>query len=172
MREEKQYLLDDLKSKIESAKAFIVTQYQSFSANDMNDFRKAITESGSDFEVVPKRVFIKAAEEASGVEFKRETLQGHIGIVIADEDYISAAKQVRNFSKDSDNMEILAGFIEGKLYDKASVIKLSELPNLEEMRAQFVGTLEAPMSQTLSTFESLLTSIIYCLDNKAKQEQS
>ena len=171
MRKEKQYLLDDLKSKIDSAKAFIVTQYQSVSANDMNDFRKSITESGNDFEVVPKRVFIKAAEEAQGVEFKRETLQGHIGIVIADEDYITAAKQVRKYSKDSDNLEILAGYIEGQLYDKADVIKLSELPSMDEMRAQFVATLQAPMTQTLGTFQSLLTSIIYCLENKAKQDE-
>jgi large subunit ribosomal protein L10 len=171
MRKEKQYLLDDLKSKIESAKAFIVTQYDAVSANVMNDFRKDITESGNDFEVVPKRVFIKAAEEASGVKFTKETLQGHIGIVIADEDYISAAKAVRKLGKDSDKMEIIAGYIEGKLYDQASVIKLSELPNLDEMRAQFIGTLEAPMAQTLSTFEALLTSVMHCLENKAKLEQ-
>lgn len=169
MRKEKQYLLDDLKSKIEASKAFIVTRYTAMSANDMSTFRKAITDAECDFEVVSKRVFIKAAEE-HGIEFKKENLQGHIGIVIADEDYITAAKEVRKFSKGSETLEILAGYIEGKLYDEASVVKLSELPNLDEMRAQFIGTLEAPMSQTLSTFESLLTSIIYCLDNKAKQE--
>lgn len=171
MRKEKQFLLDDLKSKIESAKAFIVTRYQSMSSNDMNKFRSNIREAGNCFTVIAKRVLIKAAE-SYGLELKRENLQGHIGIVIADEDYINAAKEVHKYSSSSDNLEILAGYIEGKLYDKASVIKLSELPNINEMRGQFLGTLEAPMSQTLATFEAILTSIIYCLENKAKQESN
>lgn len=169
MRKEKQYLLDDLKSKIEASKAFIVTRYKAMSANDMSNFRQSITDIDCDFEVVSKRVFIKAAEE-HGIEFKKEQLQGHIGIVIADENYINAAKEVTKYSKSAENIEILAGYIEGRLYDDASVIKLSELPNLDEMRSIFIGTLEAPMSQTLGTFEALLTSIVYCLDNKAKQE--
>ncbi len=169
MRQEKQYLLDDLKDRMEAAKAFIVTQYNSVSANEMNEFRKGITEIGCDFEVVAKRIFIKAAEK-QGVELKKEALQGHIGIVIADEDYLGAAKQVTKYSKESKKMEILAGYIEGKLYDTASVVKLSELPNLDGMRSQFVGLLEAPMAETLGTFEALLTSVIHCLENKAKQE--
>lgn len=169
MKKEKQYLLDDLKSKIEASKAFIVTQYKAMSANDMGEFRKGISQVGGDFEVVSKRVFIKAAEAAYGVEFKKENLQGHIGVVIADKDYISAAKEVRNYCKNSENLQIVAGYIEGQLYDEASVIKLSELPNIEEMRAQFLATLEAPMAQTLGTFEALLTSIMHCLENKAKK---
>ena len=168
MRKEKQFLLDDIKSKIESSKAFTITRYDRVSAHDMNQFRKDISGIGSEFEVMSKRVFIKAAE-AHGIEFKKETLQGHIGLVIADEDYISAAKEVFNYTKNSEKMEIIAGFIEGKVYDKESVIKLSELPNLDGMRAQFIGTLEAPMTQTLGVFEALLTSVIHCLDNKAKQ---
>lgn len=169
MKKEKQYLLDDLKSKIEASKAFIVMQYKAMSANDMGALRKGIAQIGGDFEVVPKRVFIKAAESAYGIELKKESLQGHIGIVIADENYLNAAKEVRNYCKNSDNLQILAGYIEGQLYDEASVIKLSELPNIQEMRAQFLGTLEAPMAQTLGTFDALLTSIMHCLENKAKK---
>jgi large subunit ribosomal protein L10 len=47
---------------------------------------------------------------------------------------------------------------------------ISKLPTLLEMRAQFLGLLEAPMTQTLGTIQAMLTSVIYCLDNKAKKE--
>lgn len=167
MRQEKQFLLDDIKSRIENSKAFIVTHYQNMSANSMNEFRGLLSKAGSDFEVIAKRVFIKAADN-QGIEFKKELLEGHIGIVFSEEDYITAAKTVREFGKANDTIEILSGFVEGQLYDKESVIKLSELPSMDELRAQFVGLLEAPMSQTLSVFEALLTSVIYCLENKAK----
>lgn len=171
MRKEKQLLLDDIKAKIENAKAFIVTQYQSITANELNQFRRSVADQGNDFEIMAKRILIKVAA-TQGVEIKKEHLQGHIGIVIAKNDYIQATKELRKFSTDSGKMEILAGCIEGQLYDKESVIKLSELPSMDEMRAQFIGTLEAPMSQTLATFEALLTSVMHCIDNKAKKESN
>lgn len=167
MRQEKQYLLDDLKARIENSKAFIVTHYKSMSANAMNNFRGMLSKEGSEFEVIAKRVFIKAAEN-QGIELKKEDMQGHIGIVFTKDDFVTAAKLLCKFEEESEKIEILSGFIEGQLYDKQSVIKLSKLPSMNELRAQFIGLLEAPMSQTLGVFDALLTSVIHCLENKAK----
>jgi large subunit ribosomal protein L10 len=95
-------------------------------------------------------------------------MQGHIGIVFTKDDFVTAAKLLCKFEEESEKIEILSGFIEGQLYDKQSVIKLSKLPSMNELRAQFIGLLEAPMSQTLGVFDALLTSVIHCLENKAK----
>ena len=59
----------------------------------------------------------------------------------------------------------MANFIQA-----SDVERLSKLPSKDEMRAQFLSVLEAPMSQTLAVMEALLTSVPYCLDNKCKQE--
>lgn len=172
MRKEKEYLLDDIKNRIENSKAFIVTQYKNMTANAMNDFRGSLSRAGGDLEVISKRVFMKAAE-TQDIEFTKEQLDGHIGIVFSQEDdYVSIAKEVYNYGKDTQNIEILSGFIEGKLYDQASVIKLSKLPSLDQMRAQVLGLFEAPMSQTLGVFQAILTSVIYCIENKAKLKTS
>ena len=45
-----------------------------------------------------------------------------------------------------------------------------KLPAKDEMRAQLLGLFEAPMSQTLSTMESLLTSVMHCLENKKDKD--
>ncbi|MCH9633497.1 MAG: 50S ribosomal protein L10 [Chlamydiae bacterium] len=167
MRKEKQYLLDDIKSRIENSKAFIVTHYKNMSANAMVDFRSGLSKVGGDYEVIAKRVFLKATEN-QGIELSKDLLEGHIGIAFSEDDYVSVAKEIHKYSKENKTVEILTGYIEGQLYDQQSVIKLSELPSLDEMRAQFAGLLEAPMSQTLGVFDALLTSVIYCLENKAK----
>ena len=64
-------------------------------------------------------------------------------------------------------MNVLTGYMDGKLYNAEEVKTLSELPSKDELRAQFVGLLEAPMGQTLGVFDALLTSVIHCLNNKA-----
>ncbi len=169
MRKEKEYLLDHIREKIDEAKSFIITKYGKVTANAMADFRNVMSVSGSKYEVMAKRLLVKAAG-AQGIELKKETLEGHIGVVFPKADFLAAAKDLRRYVKENpETIEILGGFFEGELYDGASVIRLSELPSKEEMRASFLATLEAPMGQTLAVFEALLTSVIHCVDNKAKQ---
>ncbi len=167
MRKEKQYLLDDIKQRIENSKGFLVTQYRNMTANGMTNFRGNVAQNGGNFEVIAKRVFIKAAEE-QGIELSKEDLQGHIGIAFAHEDYISLVKEIHKYGKDTENMQILSGYMEGKLYDQETIVKLSKLPSHDQMRAQFLGLLAAPMTQTLGVFHAILTSVLYALENKAK----
>jgi large subunit ribosomal protein L10 len=52
------------------------------------------------------------------------------------------------------------------MYNAADVEIMSQLPSKDVMRAQFLGLLEAPMAQTLAVMEALISSVVYCLDNK------
>jgi len=115
-------------------------------------------------------MLLKAAEEI-GVSFDGEPLPGHIGVIFTGEDAIETVKAVLQFSKDSgDVVKILMGRIDGQMYSVADVEKLSKLPGKDEMRAQFLGLLEAPMAQTLATMDALLCSVVHCLANKAEEE--
>ena len=99
MKAEKQFLLDEIKEKIEGSKALVLTSYSGFEANKNAEFRDAIAETGGDFEVVRKRVFLKAAKEA-GIELNREDMEGHLAVVFVDEDPIQTTKALFKFRKD------------------------------------------------------------------------
>jgi len=170
MRQEKQFLLDEVKEQIEEKPSFIITQYERIGANSMGSFRDGIAKLGGDVHMIRKRILVKAASEA-GVELDIAQLPGHIGIVFAGEDAIETTKAIFEFSKETDKaMQVLGGRIDGQLYSAADVEKLSKLPGVQEMRAQLLAVLEAPLSQTVAVMDSLLTSILYLLDNKAKKE--
>ena len=51
----------------------------------------------------------------------------------------------------------------------ADVEAIAKLPNLNEMRAQFLGLLEAPMAQNAQVVHAVLASVLYCLEEKGKQ---
>ena len=70
------------------------------------------------------------------------------------------------------SFKVIGGRFDGQLYTGADVERLSTLPGKDEMRAQFLSVFEAPLSQTLGSYEALLTSVPYCLDNKSKQEEN
>lgn len=172
MRQEKQLLLDEIKDHIEHRNSFVIMRYASLSANTANAFRREVAKSGGSVEVVRKRILIKAAE-AAGIKLDLATMPGHIGLVLAGQDPLETTKCVFKFSQDAgDAIKVVGGRFDGQLYTGEDVEMLAKLPGKNEMRAQLLAVLEAPMSQTLATMEALLTSVAYCLDNKGKQEGS
>ena len=169
MRKEKQFLLDEIKDQISTFGSFVMISYQGIEANRMNEFRRNVRKMKGGVEFVKKRLLIKAADNL-GLALDISKLPGHIGLVLAKEDPIEVTKFVFKFRTETDKkVDVVGGRIDGLVLSGADVKTLSELPSKDEMRAQFLGILEAPMSQTLAVMEALISSVVYCLDNKAKQ---
>lgn len=172
MRQEKQLLLNEIKEKINGSKALVLAQYRSLEPNISADLRANLEQTGAELEVVKKRILLKAAESA-GITLNTFAMQGHIAVIFASQDPIPATKVIYKFCQDNEkNVEVVGGCFEGEICSAADVKQISQLPGKEEMQAQFLSVLEAPMAQMLSVVQSLLTSVMYCLDNKSQQENS
>ena len=170
MRKEKQFLLDEIKQLLDGSSAFILTKYQGLDPNLASEFRMSVVETGGLYHVVKKRVFLKAAKEA-GVSVDEEALNGHIGIVYPGQDTVATTKAVYNFTKGNAGlMEVVGGLFEGKLCSPEDFKQISQLPSQEQMRAEFLGVLEAPMTGTLGAMEALLSGVVSCIDQKAEKE--
>jgi len=169
MRPEKQLLLEEIRGQIERSKALIFTRYQALSPNIAHELREMILKSGGNFEVVRKRVLMKAAS-AQGITLSLHDLQGHLAIVFAEDDPARMAKSLSQFIKERENiLEVIGGHFEGRLCSARDVQEIAELPSKDEMRAQFLSVLEAPQSQTLAVMDAALASVIHCLNNKSQQ---
>lgn len=172
MRQEKQLLLNEIKDKIGSSKTLVLAQYQNLDPNNSADFRTNLADAGAELEVVKKRMLIKAAEYA-GIALNTFDMRGHIAVVFTNQDPIPATKVIYKFCQENEkNVEVVGGYFEGEVCSATDVKQISQLPNKKEMQARLLAVLEAPMSQMLSVVQSLLTSVIYCLDNKNQQENS
>jgi len=171
MRPEKSILLKEIKDKIDASKALVLATYSKMSPNTAANFRVNIGKTGGTFEVVKKRILIKAAEQA-GFSLDHGMLRGHIGVVFAEEDPVQTTKCLYDFAKENEKiLDVLAGRFEGVLCSAKDVELISKLPGRDEMRSQLLGLFEAPMSQTLAVMESLLCSVPYCLENKVGESQ-
>ena len=170
MRAEKKLLLEEVKGYLKGAPSFVLVSYYKMDPNVTADFRHDIAETGGGFYVVKKRLFLKAASEL-GIALDKEMLKGHLGFVYSGEDTVSTAKTVYKYKTSNKEMiAILGGSFEGNICSSEEVESISKLPSKDEMRAQVLGVLEAPMSETLSLMEALLTSVIYCVEQKIEKD--
>jgi large subunit ribosomal protein L10 len=168
MRPEKQLLLDEIKDQIDQSTMMVLASYQHMDPNLASQFRIILAQSGGQFEVVRKRILLKAAE-AAGFILDLDQMPGHIGIVFTDRDPVQVTKTVYQFAKDHEEvLTIVAGRFEGRICSAGDVEQISKLPGRDEMRAQFLSTLEAPLAQTLAVIDALLTSLPHCLENKGQ----
>ncbi len=169
MRKEKPLLLEEIKDKIDASTALIVTSYDKLEPNTSWKFRDLLGKSGSHFEVVKKRVFLKAAEK-SGVKIDESMLAGHIGVVfVSQPDAMVSAKAVIKFSEENGNLlKVVCGQIDGKIMPGSEVEMLSKLPAIDEMRAILLGLFVSPMSLTLSVMEAAIAGPLSVIENKSE----
>lgn len=168
MRREKELLLNEIKQKIDDSTAMLITSYDRLEPNIAWAFRDRLGKSGSHFEVVRKRVFLKAAEKA-GIKLDETLLKGHIGIVFVNQaDAMAPAKAVFKFSEENANiLHVLGGQIEGKFVPGAEVEMLSKLPGLDEMRAIMLGLFVSPMSHMLSVMDAVMAGPLSVIEQKS-----
>ena len=169
MRKEKALLLNEIKEKIDGSTAMLITSYDKLEPNTSWRFRELLNKEGSSFEVVKKRVFLKAAEK-SGVKIDEALLSGHVGVVFMTQpDAMVSAKAVFKFSEENANLlKVLCGQIDGKIVPGAEVEVLSKLPGMDEMRAIMLGLFTSPMSHMLSVLEAAIAGPLSVIENKSE----
>jgi large subunit ribosomal protein L10 len=169
MRKEKELLLNEIKDKIDASTAMIVTKYDKLEPNTAWKLRDMLNKQGDQFEVVRKKVFLKAAEKA-GVQIDESLLAGHIGIVFVNQpDAMVPAKAVIKFSEENANLlKVVCGQIEGKIMPGAEIEMLSKLPGMEEMRATLLGLFVSPMSHMLSVMEAAIADPLSLINQKSE----
>lgn len=170
MRKEKPLLLDEIKEKIDESKAMIIASYNKLEPNTSWAFRDLLEKSGSQFEVVKKRLLVKAAHQ-SGVQLDEALLEGHIGVVfVKQDDAMVPAKAVFKFSEENGNLlKVICGRLEGKILPGSELEVLSKLPGIDEMRATLLALFISPMSHTLSVMEAAIAGP---LSSKSEKSES
>lgn len=170
MRKEKQLLLDEIQEQIEQYDSFVLVRYSKLPANAVHKLRGEVRQkAGGNVKVVKKRILRKAAANL-GITFDHFDTEGHICVVLAGNDPVETTKMLSQFGKDHENATtIVGGRIEGVVYSAEKMDQLAKLPSKKELQAQLVSILEAPLSQTVSTIESLLVNVVCCIENQAKK---
>ncbi len=169
MRKEKPLLLDEIKDKIDASKAMIVTSYDKLEPNTSWEFRDLLVKQGSQFEVVKKRLLMKAAD-ASGIKLDASLLKGHIGVVFVEkEDAMPPAKALFKFSKENgDLLRVICAQMDGKMMPGSELETLSKLPGIDEMRATLLALFVSPMSHMLSVVEAYIAGPLSSIEKKSE----
>jgi len=171
---EKKETVKDLTEKFESAKSVVFVDYAGMDMSSQDDLRNKIREAGGSI-FIAKNTLMKIASEKAGLpaESREDSiLTGQTAIVFGLDDSVSPIQVLGKFVKENEAPQIKAGVVEGSFQDKDGVIKISKLPNKEQLYAQVVGAVGGPMYGIVGVLNANLQKLVYILKEASEKQAS
>ena len=153
-KQEKQLIIDEIKSKLDGAQAAVVIDYMGITVAQADEMRKKLREANVDYTVY-KNTLMKRAIDGTDFAQLAEVLEGPSAIAISKEDATAPARVLNNIIKEFQMMEFKAGVVEGNYYDKAAIEEVAKIPSRDELIAKFMGSIQSPIGKFVRTLAAI-----------------
>lgn len=159
-KQQKELTLADLTGQLASAKSVVFADFRGLTVKEATEFRNKARKE--DVRVlVAKKTLMRLAFEKAGYEgIDPSKLDGALVMVTGMSDEVAPAKLAADFSKEHENLKIVAGVLERKHVDAAAIKALAKLPGKQELLAKLVGTINAPVSGLVNVLAGNLRGLV------------
>jgi len=158
-------------SAIKDNKMLVVSEFNGLTMAELSDLRNKLNEAGAKFAVIKNTIFTKAAEKAGVTDLNCQKLGKSLAIVYGPQDEVTVPKEIYNFAKTNEKINIFGGIMDGKSVAVDTINKLAVLPSLDELRAKVVGSLNVPISGFVQVIAGPLQGF-YNAVNALKEQRS
>ena len=162
--------VEALVDKMSKANSIYFTDYLGLSVTDITKLRREFYLNGIDY-IVVKNTLLKIASEKNKISLDDELFIGSTAIAISYEEPVSAAKVIKDFSKEYELPKVKGILFEGASLPGEEFKRIANLPTKEESLVQFVVMINSPMRDLSLLLKSQITSVVNLLNN-VKQTKS
>ena len=159
----------DIRTLLRSKNNYVLINYRGLKVKEMNALRRKLREENARFYVV-KNNYLKIALEQENKLYEEASLKEPTAIALMNDDPSAAVKSIVEFPGEQP-LEMKSGVIDGNLFDREHLIAFSKLPGKAELIASLLGTINAPIQQTVGVLNASIAQLLYALNAiKEKQE--
>ncbi|MGH7590817.1 MAG: 50S ribosomal protein L10 [Gemmatimonadales bacterium] len=151
---ERQGSVDALTKALHASPNVYLTDFTGLTVLRMTELRRRLRAAGARY-VVVKNTLAQRAIAANQLPAMPEHFHGPVGLVLAGQDALAAAKVVGEFAKEFEKPTVKAGLIDGKPVAAEYVKRLGEIPPRETLLAMFAGSLNGILYQMVGALEAL-----------------
>lgn len=153
-RNEKEAIVENLKTQIDSAKAVFLTNLIGIPSNDAVAIRKKIREANGKIFVARNTLFGRAVQ-GTYLEGLCGSLKGTNAMAFAYEDAPAVAKALYDAGEANELVDLKGGFLGDQELSKAEIVALAKLPSRDQMLATLLATFNAPVSAFVRTMDAI-----------------
>ena len=151
--DEKKAVVAEVSAEVARAQAIILAEYRGLKVGDMTQLRAKARGAGVYLRVL-KNTLVRRA--VAGTPFAGLTphMLGPLAYGIST-DPVAVAKVLHGFAKSNDKFVVKAGAMVNYVMSAKDVANLATLPSREELLAQLLGTMQAPMAKLVRTMNEV-----------------
>jgi large subunit ribosomal protein L10 len=151
--EEKKAAVAEITARIAQAQSVVVAEYRGLEVEGMTELRRKARASGVYLRVL-KNTLARRAVKDTPFEKLADQMVGPLIYGISS-DPVASAKLLNDFAKTNEKVVVKAGAMPGSLLSAAEVKSLATMPSREELLAQVLGTMQAPVAKFVRTLNEV-----------------
>jgi len=152
-----------LSEQLSRATSAVITDYRGMTVKQLEELRRRLRTESIDYVVIKNTLARRAAQEA-GVDALAAVFQGPVGLALGYSELSAPARILNDYWRVNRRLPIVAGIVEGTVFDAAGMRTIAELPSREALLAQLAGTIQSPLTQLAGALNSILTTFAATLD--------
>lgn len=169
----KSEIINSLKEDLKQTKSVFFVKNKGLSVADLKTLRTSLRENGGKFTVAKRTLIKKSVKDSYNIDIVDNYIDGPVGMLFSFDDALLALKAVADYSKKSENIELVSGILDGKLVDTKDTVKLSKLPGRKELLAKLCGSMNAPLSNFVGVNKNLISGFTRVINSyKEKKENN
>ena len=151
--------VSELKEKLEKCSIVVTASYSNITVNEMTELRRRTREAGVEFLVI-KNSLMGLAADAAQVPQLKEITQGPTAIALGYDEPVDVARVLHDYIRSTRSALAIQGAVMGggPVLQKPEVERLATLPPRDQLVAQLLGQLQAPIYGLLSVLSGPLRS--------------
>ncbi len=166
----KQEVVGEVGALLSTSKLTVVAEYQGTSVKAMQGLRASAKEQDTIVKVVKNRL-VKQALATNDVFKDADTsaLSGQLLYVFNAHDEVAPAQVLASFAKTNPNIKFVGAYsTDGSFMSAEDVTMLANLPSKDQLRAQLVGTIAAPLSGFINVMSGNVRGVLNVLNARAE----
>jgi large subunit ribosomal protein L10 len=161
-RADKVAVVAEVRDRLESADAALLTEYRGLSVKALADLRRQLRPVGGEYKIY-KNTLVRFAAQQMGAESLEALLTGPTAIAFVRGDAAAVAKALRNYARTNQALVLKGGLLGGALLGPDQVQALAELPSRDALLAQVAGAFQAPLATLAGLLAALPRNFAYGL---------
>ena len=151
--EQKQTVVAEIADQLVSAQAVIVAEYRGLDVGVLTDLRARARKSGVYLRVLKNTLARRAVKDTPFAQLSDQMI-GPLLYGIG-QDPVGCAKVLAGFAKANDKFVIRGGAMPNAMISAGDVKALAAMPSRDELIAQLMGTMQAPVAKLVRTMNEV-----------------
>ncbi|MBC8159921.1 MAG: 50S ribosomal protein L10 [Roseiflexaceae bacterium] len=159
----------ELTDKLARSQVTLIADYRGMTVSEITGLRNKLRQSNAEL-IVAKNTLVEIAARATGHTGLESLLAGPTAVAFAYDDATAVAKAIQDFNKGPRQLNVRGGLLGTSLLQGDVLDQVSKMPTRQQVLAQIVGGVAAPVSGVVGVINAAVSNVLYVLQARIDQQ--